>query len=69
MSMTAQFDENRAQRGSHKHAWGNPLPGAGRMKVCRVCGEKQTPITSAAECGGRPADGLVDTLHDYDPTT
>jgi ribosomal protein L32 len=69
MSMTAQFDENTG--GVHrtkKHLWGSPMPGAGSMQVCRICGEKETSNTTNEECVGRPADGLSVTTHDYDPT-
>jgi hypothetical protein len=52
---------------SHNHDWGAPLPGAGSMKVCKSCGEKLTTYTDRAECIGRPADGLSETTHDYNP--
>lgn len=69
MSMTASFDENTGGVNStKKHRWGKPMPGAGSMQVCQVCGEKETSMTTAAECVGRPADGLSVTIHDYDPT-
>ena len=69
MSMTAAFDENTGGvHGTKKHRWGKPMPGAGPMQVCTVCGEKQTTITAHEECGGRPADGLAVTAYDYEPT-
>ena len=69
MSMTAQFDENMGGVSrTNKHRWGDPMPGAGSMKICQACGEKLTPITTAAECQGRPATGLSETIHDYEPT-
>ena len=52
---------------SNNHRWGGPLPGAGTMSVCTQCGEKQTEFTDRAECVGRPAVGLSETVHDYDP--
>ena len=69
MSMTAAFDKNTGGvHGTKKHRWGKPMPGAGPMQVCTVCGEKQTTITAHEECGGRPADGLAVTAYDYEPT-
>ena len=49
------------------HAWGDPLPGAGSMMVCRKCGEKRTSYTDRAECVGLPTAGMVESAHDYDP--
>ena len=70
MSMTASFDENTGGvHATKKHHWGRPMPGAGPMQVCQVCGEKSTSITEHAECVGRPADGLAVTIHDYEPTS
>jgi len=51
----------------HNHQWGTPPPGAGTMKVCKNCGEKKTTFTDRAECVGRPAIGMVESRHDYDP--
>ena len=69
MSMTAEFDVNTGGvHATKKHTWGYPMPGCGSMQICKVCGEKETSITSRAECVGRPADGLAITTHDYDPT-
>lgn len=56
-------------QGDTKHNWGAPMPGGGPMPVCKACGQKQTNLTLTAECIGRPAVGLVDTHHDYDPTS
>tara|TARA_R110002096_G_scaffold78665_3_gene185015 strand:+ start:2166 stop:2324 length:159 start_codon:yes stop_codon:yes gene_type:complete len=50
------------------HQWGDPLPGCGSMQVCRQCGEKQTTVSRTAECVGKPSVGLIETIHDYDPT-
>jgi hypothetical protein len=52
---------------AHNHAWGEPPPGSGTMEVCRQCGEKKTVFTGRAECVGRPATGIAETTHDYDP--
>ena len=69
MSMTAAFDENTGGvHGTKKHRWGKPIAGAGPFKICIVCGEKKTTITSHEECGGRPTDGLAVTVYDYEPT-
>ena len=52
---------------SNNHTWGNPPPGSGTMQVCTQCGEKKTSYTDRAECVGRPATGIAETIHDYDP--
>jgi hypothetical protein len=59
-----------APDGAHiasNHKWGQPPPGSGSMRVCRMCGEKETTYTNRAECPGRPSIGLSETLHDYNP--
>jgi hypothetical protein len=50
-----------------RHPWGKPIPGAGSMRVCKRCGEKETDHTTQSECIGRPELGPVESLHDYDP--
>ena len=68
--MRMEQNEGAAPSGANKsnnHAWGDPLPGSGTMQVCRKCGEKKTAYTDRAECVGRPATGLAETTHDYNP--
>lgn len=59
-----------AADGAHiqqNHAFGRPAPGSGTMRICKSCGEKETAYTVNAECVGRPATGVTETIHDYDP--
>jgi hypothetical protein len=68
--MYSEQNEGRAPGGAHiskAHDWGDAPPGSGPMQVCRRCGEKQTSDTSRAECIGKPATGITETVHDYDP--
>jgi hypothetical protein len=37
------------------------------LRICKACGEKETEYTKLAECIGRPATGITETTHDYDP--
>lgn len=66
-----QHTSGRTPGGAHAtkcHTWGKPIPGAGGMGICTRCGEKNTPSSRNAECVGRPATGLAETTHDYEPT-
>jgi hypothetical protein len=68
--MKMEQNEGGAPDGIHTsrhHDWGNPVGGAGSMKVCKKCGEKLTDYTNRAECVGRPSTGIVETTHDYNP--
>jgi len=68
--MRMEQSDGVAPDAAHKqmnHAWGEPLPGSGSMKVCKMCGEKKTSYTDRAECVGRPATGISETTHDYEP--
>ena len=55
-----------------EHQWGNPVPGAGKTKVCKLCGERKNqentdPAHPASSCQGRPATGLAECVSDYEP--
>jgi hypothetical protein len=68
--MKTEQSSGVAPDGAHiasNHKWGAPPPGSGSMMVCKMCGEKQTTYTNRAECPGRPAVGLSETVHDYNP--
>jgi hypothetical protein len=68
--MKMEQNEGVAPGGAHvsnNHSWGSPPPGSGTLMVCTQCGEKKTHFTDRAECVGRPATGLAETVHDYDP--
>jgi cytochrome c2 len=59
-----------ASGGAHQHmnhSWGDAVPGHGVLRICKACGEKETEYTKLAECIGRPATGITETTHDYDP--
>jgi len=57
------------------HDWGPPMPGAGRMMICRRCGAKETASSRVdghptAECSGyepvsdRPSDTEYDPFNE-----
>lgn len=54
-----------------EHKFGPPVAGAGRLRICTVCGEKETSITKdkthpGSACSGRPVlDPACEV--DYDP--
>jgi len=68
--MKMEQGDGAALDGAHRHVnhnWGSAVPGHGDLRICRACGEKETNYTTQAECVGRPATGITETVHDYDP--
>lgn len=51
-----------------EHQWTDPPPGQGRLQVCSLCGDRDTPINRQRGCTGRPQAGdQGGAHHDYDP--